>query len=131
MQNIMTRQEFNERTGYTLNEEQYREVEAMYMAAGNMNKDVFCKDYKKHNDSALVAEFYNRSVVLMEKHQSCRKVERETAEFLIGKAHTYNDTDFRRAAIRLVGEREVVLITITMGLPLFEEDAEYIKNNIR
>lgn len=131
MQNIMTRQEFNERTGYTLNEEQYREVEAMYMAAGNMNKDVFCKDYKKHNDSALVAESYNRSVVLMEKHQSCRKVERETAEFLIGKAHTYNDTDFRRAAIRLIGEREVVLITIAMGLPLFEEDAEYIKNNIR
>ena len=111
MQNIMTRQEFNERTGYTLNEEQYREVEAMYMAAGNMNKDVFCKDYKKH--------------------QSCRKVERETAELLIGKAHTYNDTDFRRAAIRLIGEREVVLITIAMGLPLFEEDAEYIKNNIR
>lgn len=127
----MTRQEFNERTGYTLNEEQYREVEAMYMAAGNMNKDVFCKDYKKHNDSALVAEFYSRSVVLMEKHQSCRKVERETAELLIGKAHTYNDTDFRRAAIRLIGEREVVLITIAMRLPLFEEDAEYIKNNIR
>lgn len=127
----MTRQEFNERTGYTFNEEQYREVEAMYMAAGNMNKDVFCKDYKKHNDSALVAEFYNQSVALTEKYQSCRKVERETAELLIGKAHTYNDTDFRRAAIRLIGEREVVLITIAMGLPLFEEDAEYIKNNIR
>lgn len=46
MQNIMTRQEFNDRTGYTLNEEQYRKVEAMYIAAGNMDKDVFCKDYK-------------------------------------------------------------------------------------
>ena len=38
----MTRQEFNDRTGYTLDEEQYREVEALYIAAGNMDKDVFC-----------------------------------------------------------------------------------------
>lgn len=131
MQNIITRQEFNDRTGYRLNEEQYKEVETMYIAAGNMNKDVFCKDYKKHNDSALMAEFYNQSVALMEKHQRCRKIERETAEFLIGKAHAYDDTDFRKAAIRLIGEKGVVLITIAMGLPLFEEDAEYIKNNIR
>lgn len=131
MQNIMTRQEFNERTGFTLNEEQYRGIEAMYLAAGNMDKDVFCKDYKKHNDSALVAEFYNQAVALTEKHQSCRKVERDTAELLIGKAHAYDDTDFRKAAIRLIGEKEVVLITVSMGLPLFDEDAEYIKNNIR
>ena len=70
MQNIMTRQEFNDRTGYRLNEEQYKEVETMYIAAGNMNEDV-------------------------------------------------------------IGEKGVVLITIATGLPLFEEDAEYIKNNIR
>ena len=127
----MTRQEFNDRTGYTLDEEQYREVEAMYIAAGNMDKDVFCKDYKKHNDSALVAEFYNQSIALMEKYQRCRKIERETAEFLIGKAHAYNDTDLRKAAIRLIGEQGVVLITIAMGLPLFEEDAEYLQNNIQ
>ena len=74
----MTRQEFNDRTGYTLDEEQYREVEAMYIAAGNMDKDVFCKDYKKHNDSALVAEFYNQSIALMEKYQRCRKIERNS-----------------------------------------------------
>lgn len=127
----MTPQEFEERTGYTLNEEQYKQVEAMYIAAGNMDKDVFCKDYKKHNDSALVAEFYTQAVALREKYQSCRKVERNTAELLIGKAHAYGDTDFHKAAIRLIGEKEVVLITLAMGLPLFDEDAEYIKNNIR
>lgn len=127
----MTRQEFNDRTGFTLNEEQYKEVEAMYIAAGNMDKDVFCKDYKKHNDSALLAEFYNQIVTLTQKYQACREIERNAAELLIGKAHAYNDTDFRKAAIRLIGEKRVVLMTIVMGLPLFEEDAEYIKNKIQ
>lgn len=131
IQYIMTRQEFNDRTGFTLNEEQYKEVEAMYIAAGNMDKDVFCKDYKKHNDSALLAEFYNQIVTLTQKYQACREIERNAAELLIGKAHAYNDTDFRKAAIRLIGEKRVVLMTIVMGLPLFEEDAEYIKNKIQ
>lgn len=49
---------------------------------------------------------------------------------LIGKSRAYDDTDFRKMAVRLVGEHNVVLKTVEMNLPLWEEDKEYIKRNL-
>lgn len=54
----MTQQEFEDRTGKTVTSEEYARIEAMYMAAGNMDKDQFCTEYKKHGSSAIVAEYY-------------------------------------------------------------------------
>lgn len=52
----MTQQEFEDRTGKVITSEEYARIEAMYMAAGNMDKDQFCAEYKKHSSSALVAD---------------------------------------------------------------------------
>lgn len=52
----------------------------------------------------------------------------ELAEFLIGKAHAYNDTDFRKEAVKLVGQSVAVKMTMDMGLPLWEEDKEFIRS---
>ena len=60
----MTQQEFEDRTGKTVTSEEYARIEAMYMAAGNMDKDQFCTEYKKHGSSAIVAEYYRRITVL-------------------------------------------------------------------
>lgn len=49
---IMTQQEFEDRTSKTVTSEEYARIEAMYMAAGNMDKDQFCTEYKKHGASA-------------------------------------------------------------------------------
>lgn len=54
----------------------------------------------------------------------------ELASILIGKSRVYDDGDFRQMAIKPIGEREVVLQTIEMNLPLWEEDKEYIKHNL-
>ena len=43
----------------------------MYMAAGNMDKDQFCAEYKKHGASVLVAEYYRRITVLNGKFLLC------------------------------------------------------------
>lgn len=50
----------------------------------------------------------------------------EHVDFLLGKSRAYNDTDFRNEAIKLVGEKEVVMRTIYLNLPLWNEDKEYI-----
>lgn len=42
----MQKQEFYQRTGIELTDAEYKEVELMYLEAGNMDKDEFCKDYK-------------------------------------------------------------------------------------
>lgn len=40
----MTQKEFEERTRRLITAEDYRLVENLYMAAGDMNKDEFCKE---------------------------------------------------------------------------------------
>ncbi len=134
---MMTQQEFFERTGIELNAEAYAEVERIYMATGNdLDKDAFCKLYKRLNKQGYDLAVWLMSAVeakqsAIEKEEETidqgRREKRETAEFLIGKAHAYNDTDFHNVAVSLVGDREVVLITLQLGLPLFEEDVEYLK----
>lgn len=55
-----------------------------------------------------------------------RKRDNDLADFLIGKAHAYDDTDFRNQAVALVGETDVVKRTIELGLPLWDEDRKHI-----
>lgn len=130
----MTQQEFEDWTCKTVTPEEYARIEAMYMAAGNMDKDQFCSEYKKYGASALVAEYYRRITVLngvLEERNNelddVRQRRTSLAEFLLGKAAAYDDTDFYREAVRLIGRKAAVLYKIKSGLPLWEEDVRYLE----
>lgn len=126
---IMTQQEFEERTGLKPTGEEFDYIHDVYMHT-SMNKDEFCKDFKKHGDSKIIRDVHVRAVNF--ELQNKQKDERmdELADFLIGKSRAYDDTDCRKMAVRLVGEQKVVLKTIKMNLPLWEEDREYIQRNL-
>lgn len=126
---IMTQQEFEERTGLKPTGEEFDYIHDVYMHT-SMNKDEFCKDFKKHGDSKIIRDVHVRTVNF-ELHNK-QKDERmdELADFLIGKSRAYDDTDFRKMAVKLVGEQKVVLKTVEMNLPLWEEDREYIQRNL-
>lgn len=138
----MTQKEFEELTGRVVKPEDYSVIESLYMAAGNMDKKEFCKEIK-----AMCA--YDYADDKIEFRQCLREISKhidrieaenrglkkglntrneELAEFLIGKAHAYNDTDFRKEAVKLVGQSAVVKMTMDMGLPLWEEDKELIRS---
>lgn len=138
----MTREEFTERTGLTPTSEEYQHIEAMYMAAGNMDKDEFCKEFKKHGMSRILEELFariqgqeNSINALTERHDDYIKTtaekDIELAIFLIGKACAYDDTDFYKEAVRLIGQRAVTVHKVQAGLPLWEEDINYIDNNLK
>lgn len=127
----MTLQEFSERTRLTPTPEEYNPIEKMYLEAENMDKDEFCTDFKKHSQSTILSTFYKKAVHLKDECDNYQKQQLETAELLIGKAHAYNDTDFRNHALKLISEKDVVLITLALDLPLWDEDKEYIKTYIR
>lgn len=136
----MTQQEFFERTGIEMNAEEFEGLHRIYMATGAMDKDTFCKAYKDMNEGgAKIAAAMTFSVEaeqrrikeLLVKIDDMKEETRDEAEFLIGKAHAYDDTDFHARAVSLVGIRDVVLITLKLGLPLFDEDIEYINNNLK
>lgn len=122
----MQKIEFTQRTGIELTDEQYQRVEDLYMNAGDMDKDEFCEDYKKHKDSKLLAFFYK----LTEDGKVCAKlIDRsmsKAAKFLLMKSREFNDKSMRAEAIDLLGEKMIVRLTMEMDLELWSEDKKYI-----
>lgn len=137
----MTQKEFEERTGKTTTNEQYKYIEELYMAAGDtVSKDTFCEAYRKLNPAQeLVMDGMLQTIKTQKGQYGKLRVEigvlheriSGLVEFLIGKSRAYNDTDFRTMAVRLAGEKEVVLKTLDSGVQLWEEDMELIKRNLR
>ena len=119
-----------ERTGIAPTMEEFDYIHAVYMNT-SMDKEEFCKDFKKHGTSKIISDIHARVVNF--KLQSAQKDEyiNDVVDFLIGKSRAYKDTDFRKIAVRLVGEKEVVLKTIHSGMPLWQEDREFIENELR
>lgn len=132
--------EFTERTGLTPTSEEYQEIESMYMASGDsVDKDTFCKAFKTFSSSQNSVMHGILRTIKVLKGQNEERINEiddlhsqksDMVNFLIGKSHAHNDSDFRREAVKLVGEKQVILRTLSMGLPLWSEDKEYIKSNI-
>ena len=136
----MTQKEFEERTRRKIAAEDYYLVENLYMAAGNMGKDEFCKEmramcaYDGANDHIELRECLKEigrhvgakdaELSFLKKNVSGEKM--ELAEFLIGKACAYEDSDFYREAVKLIGQREAISMKLRMDLPLWEEDKKYL-----
>ena len=76
----MTQKEFFDRTGIELTEDQYKQVEQMYLEAGNMDKDEFCKDYKKHHESTLLATYFRQAENLKDKLDALEKAAQDMAQ---------------------------------------------------
>lgn len=125
----MTQKEFEERTGIVPTAEEFDYIHAVYMNT-SMDKDAFCKEYKKHGDSRIIRDVHVRVLNYEMKCNQQKDTINELADFLIGKAHAYDDTDFRNEAVRLVGEMDVVKRTIELGLPLWDEDRKCILSMI-
>lgn len=126
----MTLKEFEDRTGLKPTSEEFDYIHSVYLNT-SMNKDEFCKEFKKYGDSKIIREVHVRAInfELLNKQKDERM--NELAAFLIGKSRAYDDSGFRRMAVRLIGEQKVVLQTVEMNLPLWEEDKEFIKANLK
>lgn len=134
----MTKFEFEDRTGLKVTDEEYKNIEIMYYAVPNMEKDEFCKRWRQCGNNPLTIALAKQATTLngmLEERNNelddCHDKNSELAEFLLGKACAYKDSDFYNEAIRLIGQKEVTLRKIRMGLPLWEEDINYINNNLK
>jgi len=134
----MTKQEFEARTGLKVNSEDYDRIEKMYMVAGNMDKDLFCAEYKKVGTSVLVAELFRQVLVLkgqLEERNNelddATQRRADVAEFLVGKAAVHKDDDgedFYRVALRIAGRNACVRTKLEYGYPLNGEDISFLKS---
>ena len=121
----------------TLSADEYAGIEAVYMAAGEMDKDVFCAEWKKIGGSRLVMELFGEVMRqrgeiahLNGEEQESRKLLSETAEYLIEKSSERGDIGMRRQACRLIGEREVVMYKLNYYQALCDEDIVWIREQL-
>lgn len=122
----MQKIEFTQRTGIELTDEQYQRVEDMYLNAGNMDKDDFCKDCKKHSDSVILNTYFEQSEKLKNKLDAYREKQVTLAHFLIKKSMVGGDKDMIREAIYLIGEQKYIQHKLEKGYTLFDTDKELI-----
>lgn len=128
----MLQSEFEERTGLTITPEEYHEIEKMYNAASEyIDKDLFCKEWKKYSDSFLLKDYYERIKFLEQQIHVMQEHFNPVVNLLLRKADEFDDKDLKAKAIAMVGLKEVIVRKIKMSLELDQEDKEYIANNLR
>lgn len=134
----MTQQEFQDLTGRKVTAEEFCSIENMYYAVPNMDKHEFCNRWVQAGNNPLTIELTKQVVLLngmLEERnneaEDCHCKMEELAWFLIGKADAYEDSDFYKEAIRIVGHKAAILHKIKMGYHLWKEDREYIKDNLK
>ena len=134
----MTKQEFETRTGLTLTSNEFDYVNRIYMAAGSLDKDSFCKEIKEDKKSTLRTSDIVCTLVMENENQAetirlqGKQLQREQenfeaynddmADFLIRQAEKWSATDLREKAIKMVGIKEYLLRRIDFGFSLWEED---------
>ena len=129
----MNVQEFTDRTGYTpTTEEEWKAIEMMYLEAGeSVDKDLFCKEWLEHKDSNLLRIFYKRAMDKAETLEYFNDMRTETAKLLIDKANDLGDNDLYWQAVKLIGQKRVILYKIEKDYDLNRDDKEYINDNIQ
>lgn len=124
----MTQQEFEERTGLKVTGDEFEKVNAIYMAAGDMDKDRFCADYRKHKDCEIIEVLFEKADGLSDKLHVYQKELDNIADFLIDKAEQYSSSEMRRKAIAILGEREFLRRKINKGYTLCKSDREFLND---
>lgn len=133
----MNHQEFTERTGLTLTIEEYRTIEVLYMAADEMDKDEFCKEYKKCGNNRLVAELFGTVCTLKGQYEErineiddLHKQKNEMVDFLIDRAQAFSDKELLDKASKMVGQKEVIRRRIVKSHTLWSYETEWMLNNL-
>lgn len=138
----MTQKEFEERVNGKTTPEEFLNIETLYYASLDTEKDKFCEDITPvltHSGDHVTLPYSFEQIALQiqileeengEMRSNLYHQNGDLADFLIGKAHAYDDTDFRNQAVKLIGETEVVKRTIELGLPFWDEDRKHILSMI-
>lgn len=138
----MTIEEYSTRMGYeqTCDMAEYTIANCAYMMAGNMDKDTFCKEWKKHGQSPLVrllSEAANsRDVAYREEITKERQVAHSILRESDNVRGGFNDNDesaetLDRIAAKLIGRPDCIKWKLEKGFALGDEDTHYIKENLK
>lgn len=133
----MLQKEFEALTGKKVTAEEYAEIEKVYMAIDNMDKEEFCAAWNEQKFGYIVGELV-KSVQELTKWRDHWKKQVDEAEeraraaafVLLNGANEHNDEDMKEEAIALVGMKEAVCIDVKEGFKLSEAERDYLLENL-
>ncbi|WP_280120493.1 hypothetical protein [Sangeribacter muris] len=126
----MTKKEFEDRTGYTIPEDRYKEVEQIYYAVGeSIDKDTFCKDFKEHSNSEILYALFERTQEFtqsLKRKDSAiyifKESELRVAKLMLSKAQQHLDDELYCEVIELIGLEAAIILKLEMNLPLRDSE---------
>lgn len=129
----MTQNEFEQRTNMNVTAEEYQKIEKLYMSAGNIDKDTFCKEYKKVASSRIVTELHLQVRMLENQVESLKSDKKQMAsdkdeliDFMIEQSEKYSSSELRQRAIELLGAKEYLRRKLERGYNLWELDRKLL-----
>lgn len=131
----MLKQEFENMIGTEVSTNTFDYANRVYMAAGEMDKQTFARDWQDEyvSESKIVSALTLEVECLQDtvknlEHQvqddaTClNRFRDQMVDFLVLQAHKWSATDLREKAIKIVGIREYLRRCIEMKLDLWEAD---------
>lgn len=125
----MTQKEFTDRTGIATTPEEFARIHSIYMNTV-LDKDDFCKDWKKHTASQIIDSMHVVSVSHELEITKLRSERDELVNLLITEAHYNMSASLKNKAIAMVGHTEVISRMFELGIELWPGDKDYIINNL-
>lgn len=133
----MLQKEFEALTGKKVTAAEYAEIEKVYMAIDNMDKEEFCVAWNEQKFGYIVDELVKQVQELTKWRDHWKKQMDEAEEkaedaaiALLYGANKHNDEDMKEAAINLVGLDAVVRLDIENGFELNQRERDYILENL-
>lgn len=120
----MTQKEFEERIGRDVTGDEFEVANDLYMMSGELDKDRFCADYKKHKDSEIIKALYDKADAQSDRLHVLNSEREETIELLINMADEYSDSTIRQQVYKMIGEREYLRRKINKGYELWKDERE-------
>ena len=150
----MTRKEFEDRIGRKVSESEFVEANAMYMMAGELDKDEFCREWLKIGSSKLVQCLFEKAHSLDQNLQEQQLVLKEGKEIisdaadamleildLVIEARDKSEGEYSaidaigvkldKKIAWLIGRGETTKRKVRKGIAMSPEDADYIINNLK
>ena len=150
----MLQKEFEDRIGRKVTTEEYVEANAMYMMAGELDKDEFCREWLKIGSSKLVQCLFEKAHSLDQNLQEQQLVLKESQEIisdaadamleildLVIEARDKSEGEYSaidsigvkldKKIACLIGRGETTKRKVRKGIAMSPEDADYIINNLR
>ena len=133
----MLQKEFEALTGKKVTAEEYAEIEKVYMAIDNMDKEEFCAAWNEQKFGYIVGELVKQVQELTKWRDHWKKQMDEAEEkaedaaiALLYGANKHNDEGMKEAAINLVGLDAVVRLDVENGFELNQRERDYILENL-